>query len=147
MRSVLSLIAVLLVGFAPAPFPKKIKPVRRTDLEQLQGSWVRVSYSSCGRWVSDGETIVRFIGSHMMMCRGRTSEWVVKINPRTNPKHIDRKGFTDNVKDYQFVGLYRLDGDTLMLAECHGSSETDRPLTFDHGAPGVLIQILKRAKK
>jgi hypothetical protein len=37
MRRVLPLIAVLLIGFAPAPFPKPNRS--QEDLKKMQGSW------------------------------------------------------------------------------------------------------------
>jgi uncharacterized protein (TIGR03067 family) len=147
MRHVVPLIALLTMAFAPAPFPKATKPDRRADLEKLQGSWVRVWYSSCGRWFSDGETIVEFAGNHMTMCRGDKSEWIVRIDPKKDPKHIDLKGLTDSVKDCQFVGVYRLDGDTLIIACCHGSTETDRPMNPDRGGAGIIVETLKPTKK
>jgi uncharacterized protein (TIGR03067 family) len=146
MRYVVPLIAVLTMAFAPVPFPKTTKPDRRADLEKLRGSWVRVSYSSGGQRFSDGDTIVEFAGNCMTMCRGGKSEWVVRIDPKKNPKHINLKGVSDPVENCRFVGVYRLDGDTLIIACCHGSTETDRPMNFD-GGQGIIVQTLKRTKK
>ena len=45
MRRVLPLVAVLLMGFAPAPFPKQH---RKTDLKKMQGEWDMVFFGQRG---------------------------------------------------------------------------------------------------
>jgi uncharacterized protein (TIGR03067 family) len=146
MRRILPLLIVLSLGFAPAPVYRG-KDDTRTDLEKMQGSWVRVSYSSCGRWSPDGKTIIEFAGDHMTMSLNGKDEWVAEIDPKTNPKRIDQKGYSERVKSYQFMGVYRLDGDTLMIATRQGSSEEDRPMNFDRNALGVIIEHLERRRK
>jgi hypothetical protein len=100
MRRVLPLIAVLLVGFAPVPFPKASKDEGRTDLDKMRGGWVKVWYSSGGQKRHDGRVVIEFKDDHMTRSLNGADEWVARIDSKTNPRRIDLQGYSDRVERY-----------------------------------------------
>ena len=85
MRS-LGLLAVLSLGFAPAPFPKPAKPVPvDTDLMALQGEWLEEGGSQVVYLFAGTKVTVTQNGRH---CSG----WIMALDPKRIPKAMDLAG-------------------------------------------------------
>ena len=64
MRCILLLLAVLLMGFAPAPFPKP--SLEKADLAKLQGEWEQVSSSINGNPPFAGGGVVEVFSGNQL---------------------------------------------------------------------------------
>jgi uncharacterized protein (TIGR03067 family) len=118
MRSVLPLLAVLLVGFAPAPFPKG-KSDNRTDLEKMEGTWelhTRVVDGKAGkpsrvRWVISGPSLTIHDGS-------ATYRWRLVLGTKAKPRAMDmhrERGENPMPWGDELRAVYAVDGDTLTV--------------------------------
>jgi hypothetical protein len=88
MRRTLLLLAGLLMGFAPSPFPKQQRPdaASQRDLQAMQGEWTERFADSAA---------VTIIGDRMV----HTSDyaWKLTLNAKTNPKRIKAVGVGSEV--------------------------------------------------
>jgi uncharacterized protein (TIGR03067 family) len=135
LRLLLIVFVVLLVGFAPTPFPKpKKSDPSKDDLKKLQGEWVR----TCSIIIADSRMTDTLAGK----CQ---NTWAITLDASKMPKLLDieRKGATPPVT---FVGIYRLKGDTLTLCSRWSKAEKDRPTDFDGSKPGVWLEVFRRRR-
>jgi uncharacterized protein (TIGR03067 family) len=145
-RIFLPLVAGLCLAFAPAPFPRPMKP-GQSDLKALQGEWDRdrvtiggILYSEKGR-----ETSILIAQDRMKYAvAGKpTNEWVFTLNKDTKPPELDRKGVKGAALGFTYRGIYRLEGDTFTLC----SRDNVRPMDFDTPGTGVYVEVFKRKKR
>jgi uncharacterized protein (TIGR03067 family) len=147
MRRVLPLLAVLLMGFAPAPFPK---PGRdgRDDLAAMRGEWEVVGESLSGsplRPAAASYTAV-YDGNRVdMLTNGvAIAKWVVTLDPSKKPKRMDLK--KADAPGQALLCIYKLDGDTLTFAYYNRVNAPERPIDFNPNRL-MVIEVYKRKKR
>jgi uncharacterized protein (TIGR03067 family) len=141
----LPLAALVSLGFAPAPVPKPIKPdANKDDLKKLQGAWVRVHLTINGKPRQANCTIT--IRGDRLQFPVPSDAWLIHLDPSKKPKVFDYKGATPSVKDIDYRGVYRIEGDTLTICMRQGGAEKDRPHDFDANKQGLWLQVFKRKK-
>jgi uncharacterized protein (TIGR03067 family) len=144
MRRVLPLIAVLLMGFAPIPFPKPDR--RKSDLESLQGRWKRVSSLMLGvEYGPPGGTTITIKGRHLHF-PDPDDVFAITLNAKVIPKQFDYEGVTSKTKHVVFRCIYRLEGNTLTIHHFPFPASEKRPTRFAGSHEPVMIQIFKRQK-
>jgi uncharacterized protein (TIGR03067 family) len=134
---------VSLVTAAPAPVYKPKKEPGKTDLEKMQGTWVRVSLAIDGRPGVHAPCTITIKGTTMAF-GSPGDDWNLTLDPSKSPKHIHSSRLEKKASIADFWGIYSLEGDTLTICCREGSNEADRPLTFDKTQRGVWLQVLKR---
>ncbi len=146
MRATLLTLAVLVMGFAPAPFPRRSKP-EKDDLEKMQGLWQCIRRTHAGRPASRGNVTVEIASSRFRYrVDGRiTTEWAVTLDSRKKPKVLDRQRVGGPGAMIVLRGIYRLEGDTLTVCY-HQSQSEGRPADFDGSGAGIWLMVLKRAR-
>jgi uncharacterized protein (TIGR03067 family) len=147
MRHVLPLFALLTMAFAPAP-PYRPKPdLSKEDLRQLQGAWGRVHCSVDGAVIKErpGGVTVKIEGARMAFgSPGDT--WSVTLDAGKKPKRIDCLNTTRKGKGSLYLGLYRLEGETLTISWRRDDAGGGRPLGFDPAEPNVMLHAYTRIK-
>jgi uncharacterized protein (TIGR03067 family) len=148
MRTRMLLFASLLVmGFAPAPLPRRDRP--QGDLEKMQGTWVVVSWRYMGKELSNGprKGEVTFKRNHLTineMVEGNPPmQFVYSIAKGKWPRTIDCLYALDGTSRLKLTGIYRFDGDTLTICYTQNSK---RPIRFEGNGTSWLM-VLKRPKK
>jgi uncharacterized protein (TIGR03067 family) len=144
-RSTLLIVAVLVMGFAPAPLPRRERPyTAKGDLEKMQGAWV-IAQRYLGEELRPWERAeVEFVGTR---CHFRFSdvsnEWDIQLDTQATPRSIDFMSNTD--RTWVLKGVYRFDRETLIV--CAGvGPDTPRPKLVSLTGPTWSV-ILKRAKR
>src|SRR5262245_33350458 len=142
MRSVLPLLAVLPLAFAPAPMQK---PTDQAELRRFHGLWVLVSefhgsvvQSRQLRWTVSGRSVVR-TDDH------GTYRWEVTLAPTATPKALDMRLLRRGRLEEPLRAIYTLKGDTLTLCYDMGQS-TLRPRVDSSTNPSHCRQVFKRKK-
>jgi uncharacterized protein (TIGR03067 family) len=138
MRRVLPLLAVLLIGFAPAPAPKG-------DLWWMRGEWTTVRCLIDGKELPEPEKAFRSVveGGRMRFfllgCVQR--DWAVRVDEGKTPRVMHR-----TASEGAHSCIYRLEGETLHI--CYWNQEVPAPPPVDFVArKGVSVEVLKRAKR
>jgi uncharacterized protein (TIGR03067 family) len=146
-KQALLIVAVvsLLVGFAPAPFPKTPRHEDRSDLDQLQGVWAQTGRMDGGTATSVGKVWIVVTGNHMAYFnQGKVvSEWTFTLDPRSSPKRIDAREIGPPKR--AFPGIYVLENSTLKMAY-RGGQPSGRPSTFTGKGPNDLVEVFSRKK-
>ena len=148
MRRLLPLLGLLSLGFAPTPFPRPKKPdPSKEHLQKMQGEWELIRLVIAGRDRSErgkGTTIVIAADRMKQFVRGKlTHEWVVTRDADKKPMVLDRKQLPGETTGINYRGIFRLDGNTLVLCFCHGK----RPNDFGCAAFGVYLEVFQRRKR
>jgi uncharacterized protein (TIGR03067 family) len=158
----LPLLAVLLTGFAPAPFPKH-EPRHPTDLTRLQGEWevVEIADSNGRTKLSEEGTSITFIvKSNVVVVRlaekGMRGDFEgrMTIDPEAVPKQVTWRLASagvgeklESVKDdVKLLGIYRLFGNDLTICAANGK-EQKRPAGFDVSVSSTNALIVCRRKR
>jgi uncharacterized protein (TIGR03067 family) len=147
MRCIVPLFSVLLLSFAPAPFPRIDKT--KADLKKLQGEWVRVAHVLSGTPLSSAETILVIAGDRLEYGEHPGKEgWEVVLNAGTTPKRFDRTWRrTQALPSACWIGVYSLQGDTLTICSVRNGDEEDRPKDLDGKLAGQVLEVFKRQKR
>jgi uncharacterized protein (TIGR03067 family) len=147
MRCFLPLLAVLLVGFAPAPFPRTDST--KADLKKLQGEWVRVSHTIGGTPLSPAGATLVIAGDRLEYGEHPGKEgWEVELNARTTPKRLDRTWRRSQLlPSAGWIGVYSLQGDTLTICSVRNADDEDRPKDLEGKLPGHVVEVFKRQKR
>jgi uncharacterized protein (TIGR03067 family) len=130
VRVVLIVVSVLVLGFAPAPLPRREKP--REDLTDVAGTWQIVRWESYGARDRDVERIyqVRLTRESFSLVAPREErqpDFVMRLNPAVWPP-----AFTlTRGKLVRFSGSYRLHKDELTMIFDGGDREIERPTDFE----------------
>lgn len=153
MRRVFPLLAVLLVGFALAPLPKR--DTGTSDLEAMQGDWVRISSTLDGAAVGDDEpNRIRIKGDALIIIGLGSSEVKLEhpgykfiLTATKRPKQFSLTQLEPQFwGDKRFLGIYKLERDRLTLCSRKTTNEADRPATFTESGNNVFVEVFKRAK-
>lgn len=138
MRRTLPLLAVLLTGFAPAPLPKHQPPdaAGQADLRAVQGQWTE-----------------RFADSAAVTITGDRMEyspeyvWKLTLNATADPRRIKATGVGSKVAGRTRVGIYRLEGDKLIICWRQGSAgKLVWPSSLDPIHKDVWIEVFTPVK-
>jgi uncharacterized protein (TIGR03067 family) len=140
-------LAVLMLGFAPAPFPRSDRrKSNQSDLERCQGTWVRVQLHIDGQPRNEGPNGTTItITSNRLQFPVASDAWFISLDETKRPRQITYRGATDTVRRHVFRGVYRLEGDTLTIC-CRDGEEKDRPLDLSATGQGIWLQVFKRRK-
>ena len=129
MRQVLLLVVVLLIGFAPAPFPR---PARTKP---------KVGNDMVGYWGPNGQLMVT--EDVMFYYPPGGNEYVLKVNANASPKTYDITGKPGgNAAGREYVGIYKIEGDTLTL--CYVGGKTGRPTSFQNQGITEVYKLHRR---
>src|SRR5262245_9030281 len=136
-------VAVLSVGFAPAPPPKR--NLTKEDQEKMQGEWVAVQAFTGGRQVPETEVApITISGDRFRFHRG--DEYVMALSAKQAPKAIDLRKAAGDCKGRSCRGIYRLEADTLTL--CIPNDEAgERPTVFGSTNPDFITAVFTRKKQ
>jgi uncharacterized protein (TIGR03067 family) len=133
-------LAVLLLGFAPAPFPRRDRQRPASfdqDLKILQGAWKGDAKSSDRTGLSFSAAIKG--NQFTLTILGRRITWQLQPQGGSSPRALYIKNESGRV----FLGIYRLEGDTLFI--CISTTGT-RPSVFNANRKGYTLLTLKRIK-
>jgi uncharacterized protein (TIGR03067 family) len=146
MRLAALLLAVLAMGFAPAPFPRPDKGA--ADLKKIQGQWVQVAFRRGGDAKSVGNMTLEISGDRLKWFRRGepTVEWAVKLNGKEKPGRLESKGVAGSVQGFVFRGVYRLEGNTLTICYMRSNEERERAKDFEDTRPDVWLEVFDRKK-
>ncbi len=131
---------------APKVGPRTEGP-RKTDREQLQGSWALVAAEVGGRKASADEVKqigikLDFAGDKVVYEQGGASEATTfRLDPAKGPKEIDLVlGKTEVHKC-----IYRLDGDRLTVCKSHPPRERPTAFASKAGSKWPMLLVFQRA--
>jgi uncharacterized protein (TIGR03067 family) len=122
------LLALLLVGSALQDDADKI------DLKQLQGKWTLAALEVNGKDVPvqrlDGTKLTIKGNDYTIELKNKTViVCKLKLDPSTDPKHLDMTFLEGENKDKVHKAIYRIDGDKFQL--CRGlTPDKERPNQF-----------------
>jgi len=132
------LLAIALTVGAPGPKDAK------TDPPKIEGNWVAESYVLGGKDEGREKGVV-FTFADGQLSRGSKVEVSYVLNPKADPPQIDLTSVRG--KDAPIPGIYKIDGDTLVLCFPKGGS-ADRPTKFESPAGSrIVLFTFKREKK
>jgi uncharacterized protein (TIGR03067 family) len=133
------------LGFAPAPLPKKERLVKRDDMEVLQGVW-KMTYQDSGGTPTDHNYRVLVKGNHWAFITGNQpirgdefSYWLTldqTVTPRALEWAYDRN------RTGGWVASYRIEGKKLTVIYVSGTLKNDlhrRPTNFSGPAPFKMV--------
>jgi uncharacterized protein (TIGR03067 family) len=129
-RLLLVLPALLLVGFAPAPFPKKERAQSRDDREAMQGMWKLTAKDLSGKsTTATGKARVK--GDNWTFINAGGSDgpsYTLTLNQTVSPRALEWKSGLSS-----WVGSYRIQGRTLTIIYSSGSIKElhKRPTDFN----------------
>jgi uncharacterized protein (TIGR03067 family) len=141
--------AVLSLGFAPAPFPKRSTPV--PDADAVVGVWQLVSFDHDGQhYPADEVKPIRLTVTRKTMRLSKVGpmgespgdEWAYSLDPHATPKSMDGKGEGGE----HLPWVYRLDRDTLTLCGCTARHVRPKEFTARTGT-GMMLMVFKRLKR
>lgn len=132
----------LLLGLAitiAAPAPKE---GGKADPAAFEGEWKVESYIQGGKPNERRVGTVFQIGEGKVVTVGKNEQINYKLNPKTDPAEIDLTNDKEKI-----LGIYKLDGDTLILCFPKGRAE-ERPAKLESPADSnIVLMTLKREKK
>lgn len=120
------------------------------DLKALQGTWKIHAATLAARDHLDdfaGMKLVVKGGDYTIKLPGNDDKGAIKLDETKSPKHIDLTTRKDGpFKGRNLAGIYKLDGDTVML--CLNSEKPERPSKFEAPAKSPLMLLtFKRDNK
>jgi uncharacterized protein (TIGR03067 family) len=134
----------LVVGFAPAPFPRSGRERPRNDLDRLQGTWEVIEARQ------SGSPLDVYVGGRVQVVGKRWSffqkgeqvshySWDLDLNARATPAAMDFNGVDGSTSSR---AIYRFDQDTLTL---NYAPDGERPSRFARDRDFYLV--LKRVDR
>ncbi|MBY0229583.1 MAG: hypothetical protein K2W96_09915 [Gemmataceae bacterium] len=138
-----TLLALLSLGFAPAPFlSKKAKrDSADADLAAIQGVWFRTDLTMDGRHRPDRCRVE--IKGKLMQFPSRSDAWNLAFDDRAEPRRLSATKVGGGTA---FWGVYKREGDTLVICWTMGK-EADRATSFDPMQKGAWLQVFRRSAR
>jgi uncharacterized protein (TIGR03067 family) len=132
-RCVLLSFVILVVGFAPAPFPRAERRGKAVN-EML------------GLWGPQGHVTLEITQDKMIYSPGPGAyEYALRITPNTRPAGYSIRGIAQQNNGWEFIGIYKVEGDTLTL--CYNSGNTNKPTAFEGAGKGTFTEVYKRVRR
>jgi uncharacterized protein (TIGR03067 family) len=130
--------AVLAIGFAPAPLPRQGSPA--SELQRLQGEWVRSSRSFGEEMREDGALRVRIDGDRLSYFRGKADlgSWRISLGQGGKLRTVDKFTTGEDGRRYRWLGVYEFRGGSLLVCWTEWCDDPDRPRGFE---PGDSVQV------
>jgi uncharacterized protein (TIGR03067 family) len=118
----------------------------KADLKKLAGDWKVESWVQFGNPVPMDATWSFTGDKYTLTMPANTEEGSIKIGPEKKPPTIDLNITGGNCSGKEQPGIYKFDGDTLLVCLAWPGT-TDRPTEFSSTAANRYILVtLKRAK-
>ena len=127
---------------------KELPPAPKSDLERLQGHWVAESVDRLGNPLPED-----FVALFNMTFTGNKLRWGTPVGPTDAIFHLDEKADPKKIDIIDtgaegrkaFFGIYRFDGERLVLCTCD-DDEKNRPTEFSvKGSRFRLVLVFKQA--
>ncbi len=146
MRRVLPLLALLSLGFAPAPLPRPDRDKTRIDLKLFQGTWRVAGHH---QWLDGAKKPSPWNITHV---RVQNDQWTlleanrevvtyrIEVHPQKKGGHIDWRG---TMGEALWLGLIRRDGDSVEVIYL---SANQRPGDFAAPPSGSMLIALQRRR-
>jgi uncharacterized protein (TIGR03067 family) len=115
---------LLLLAFAPAPFPRHER--RTAPVNEMIGQWSGL------------------VVTHDRMTYNPQYDYALKVNPRASPKTYDITGVGTANQGWEFRGIYKIEGDVLTLTYNMGTGP--RPTSFEPGGRGQSLETHRRQR-
>lgn len=132
----------LLLGLAIAVAAPAPKEGAKTDPGTFEGEWKIESYIQGSKPNENRIGTVFQIGDGKVVTVGKKEQVDYKLNPKADPPEIDLGTEKETIR-----GIYKLDGDTLILCFPKGKG-SERPAKFESPADSnIVVMTLKREKK
>jgi uncharacterized protein (TIGR03067 family) len=129
----------LLVGFAPAPFPRTPRVDPTDHVRRLQGEWVLVEYRYAGNEIDRkaGLTVLSVSKDRWTFSqRGETlTQWNVRLNPASRALDLKRAG-----NAAVLLAIYQFEGNKLTITY----ADDRRPTGFESSGARCWQMVLKR---
>jgi uncharacterized protein (TIGR03067 family) len=74
-------------------------------------------------------------------------EYAITLNVRKKPRVFDSRGVGGMARGHVYRGVYRMEGDTLLLCSRLGDAESGRPRSFEGQGAGVIVEVFRRQKR
>jgi uncharacterized protein (TIGR03067 family) len=141
--AVLLVVSAVLVGFAPAPLPRRER--QREDPTDVDGKWALVLFERRGvrRVGAEKEFRAEVTRERFALIdqRGSVDEFVMSLNPADSPPSF----IWCIGRQVAYVGSYRLRKDHLTMIFIQGESLRDRPTDFEGKAEFRFV--LRRVRR
>jgi len=149
-----AIIAVsLLTTIDPRP-QKELPEAAKKELKKLEGKWKFVKSLDANKEAEpdakEPEVFMVFKGADVTLEFGEKKETVrvAAIDPSTDPKCIDLVEKREGRPDRTLEGVFKIDGDKLLLALCITREGKERPVGFGKPTdPRTVVWTLKRVKE
>jgi uncharacterized protein (TIGR03067 family) len=117
------------------------------ELRRLDGMWRQIKVVRDGEALSPVELEYAFAFHagevSTYQCGDLVATSRITLDPGFQPKWIHERHVSGPLRGKVFVGIYKLEGDTLTV--CWGFSSPHRPLTFQSTqGSGTLLVVLRR---
>src|SRR5438477_608592 len=129
MRFCVLLFVVMTVAFAPAPFPRAERRGGR-PVNEMVGTW-------------KGTYEITITADRLNYSTG--FEYELRLDTSVRPRAYDIRGVGQANDGWEFLGIYKVEGDTLTLCY-NGRGRLVRPTAFDGPGKGDITEVYKRVR-
>ncbi len=145
-----ALLAVLLLVPVADAKEKELSEAGKKELKKLEGKWKATEVLVEGKEETppESESIVEFKGRKFLLGGNELFD-VAALDPSTAPKILDFKALRDMgeiKKDTTYEGIYKLDGDTLVVALYIGEG-SKRPDKFESAKDSKVVVVTFKKEK
>jgi uncharacterized protein (TIGR03067 family) len=140
---------ILLTGLMLGAEPTQEKA--KKDLEKLKGTWSITRCEAAGAALPEevvkGGSFAITGDKYEFKMADQSEDGIIKLDPSKDPHEIELDIKSGNDKDKIQVGIYKLEGDTLMMCFAQ-AGEKQRPKEFTTKAgTNEILFVVKKEKK